>query len=72
MRVLAKTIQVEIKLLVRDVATVLGVALPPLVLLGIGTGIPGFRDPQPDLGGLRTSTGGPRASTSVTATYSCR
>lgn len=53
MRVLAKTIQVEIKLLVRDVATVLWVALPPLVLLGIGTGIPGFRDPQPDLGGLR-------------------
>lgn len=53
MRVLAKTIQVEIKLLVRDVATVLWVALPPLVLLGIGTGIPGFGDPQADLGGLR-------------------
>jgi ABC-2 type transport system permease protein len=50
---LAKTIQVEVKLLVRDLSTVVWVALPPLVLLGVGMGIPGFRDPQPDLAGLR-------------------
>ena len=53
MRPLAKTIQVEIKLLIRDLSTVLWVALPAVALLGIGMGIPGFRDPQPDLGGLR-------------------
>lgn len=53
MKPLAATIQVEIKLLLRDVSTVLWVALPALALLGIGLGIPGFRDPQPDLGGLR-------------------
>ena len=53
MKPLVKTIQVEIKLLVRDVATILWVALPPLALLGIGLGIPGFRDPQDDLAGLR-------------------
>ena len=53
MKPLIKTIQVEIKLLVRDVATILWVALPPMALLGIGLGIPGFRDPQDDLGGLR-------------------
>ena len=53
MSVLAKTIHVEIKLLVRDLSGVLWVALPPVALLGIGTLIPGFRDPQPDLGGLR-------------------
>ena len=53
MRALTKTIQVEIKLLLRDVGTVLWVALPPVALLGIGLGIPGFRDPQDDLAGLR-------------------
>jgi ABC-2 type transport system permease protein len=55
MRPLVKMIQVEIKLLVRDLSTVVWVALPPLALLGIGMGIPGFRDPQPDLepAGLR-------------------
>jgi ABC-2 type transport system permease protein len=53
MRPLIKTIHVEVKLLVRDLATVLWVVLPGLALLGIGLGIPGFRDPQPDLGGLR-------------------
>jgi ABC-2 type transport system permease protein len=53
MKPLVKTIQVEIKLLVRDVATILWVALPPMALLGIGLGIPGFRDPQDDLGELR-------------------
>jgi ABC-2 type transport system permease protein len=53
MRPLTKTIQIEIKLLVRDLATVLWVGLPALALLGIGLGIPGFRDPQADLGGLR-------------------
>jgi ABC-2 type transport system permease protein len=53
MRPLTKTIQVEIKLLVRDLSTVVWVALPAVALLGIGLGIPGFRDPQPDLGGLR-------------------
>jgi ABC-2 type transport system permease protein len=55
MRPLTKTIQVEIKLLVRDLSTVLWVALPAVVLLGVGLGIPGFRDPQPDLepAGLR-------------------
>jgi ABC-2 type transport system permease protein len=52
MKPLAATIQVEIKLLLRDVSTVLWVALPPAALLGVGLGIPGFRDPQPDLGGL--------------------
>lgn len=55
MRPLVKTIQVEIKLLVRDLSAVLWVALPPLALFGIGMLIPGFLDPQPDLepAGLR-------------------
>ncbi len=53
MRPLTRTIQVEITLLVRDVVTILWVALPPLALLGLGMGIPAFRDPQDDLAGLR-------------------
>jgi ABC-2 type transport system permease protein len=53
MRPLAKTIQVEVKLLLRDLSTILWVVLPPAALLGIGMGIPGFREPQPDLAGLR-------------------
>jgi ABC-2 type transport system permease protein len=51
MNLMTKLVAVELKLLTRDLGTVsFGVAFPAVLLLVLGL-IPGFQDPDPDLGG---------------------